>query len=182
MGLSACAGFVSNPVVYEPKFSKFEPIKLKVVKVEIIDKSKFVGNKNIAMRLPVPPILAIEKWVQMRLKPMGRKVDDIIRITINDSSVIETNLQQDTSIKGLLTNQQSYRYEFFLNIAVEVIDLKGFTKASSEVQVTRYVTTSDSLTLNERNIAWIRATKSLINDFDKKVIFQINKYFNQWII
>ena len=82
----------------------------------------------------------------------------------------------------MLTNQQSYRYEFFLNIAVEVVDLKGFKKASSEVQVTRYVTTSDSLTLNERNTAWIRATKSLINDFDKKVIFQINKYFNQWII
>ena len=47
MGLSACAGFVSNPVVYEPKFSKFEPIKLKVVKVEIIDKSKFVGNSKL---------------------------------------------------------------------------------------------------------------------------------------
>nr|ADI23450.1 hypothetical protein [uncultured nuHF1 cluster bacterium HF0770_35I22] len=179
--VGACEVTTKSSESYEFDFSGFGLINLKVSQLRVENRSLQGTANDVAMRLALPPLVALEKWVDQRLKATGSSDNTIISIIVHDSKVIEQSLDQGDSIRSAFINQQSHRYSFVLKVSVEAIDKRGKTLAVSSVKVERSTTTAEGMTLTERNHRLHNMTKKLFLDFDRQMQGNLAKYFLTWL-
>ena len=179
--LGACTLAPKNSVDYDLNFAPQTPIKLKVGQVIVENRSKTHLKNDITMRLPIPLISAFEVWIGKRLRAVGASKNIKIRVIIHQSSVLETKLKTDESIRGAFTDQQAYRYLFVINASFLVIDNVGRTLAESNVKASESVTTSEGLTLLERDTALHNTLKKLLSNFDSQMRKSFATYFLKWL-
>ena len=179
--LGACTLPPENSVKYDLNFSPHTPIKLKVGKVIVENRSKTHLKNDITMRLPIPLISAFEFLIGKRLRAVGARENVKIRVIIHQSSVLETKLKTDESIRGTFTDQQAYLYLFVMKTSFLVIDDFGRTLAESNVEASESVTTSEGLTLVERDTVLHDTLKRLLSNFDNQMRKSFTTYFSKWL-
>ena len=175
----ACSVDKNTPPIHDMNFSRLTPILIKVDKIEIINTSKYKKNNDITMRLPFHPILAVEKWVDRRLKPVGGVGSEILLLRVKDLSVIENKLEGGKSIKDFFT-EQSHKYVFNIEVRMEILGA-GSVKSFTNVNVIRHLTLSEGLSVNERDIRLHQGTKNLMDDFEREIFINLSKYFQLWL-
>ena len=89
---------------------------LDVSEIEIVDAYQpTFRSPHVDHLMPVAPAAAARQWARDRLKTAGSSGRRAV-FTIDDGAVTETTLQRKTGVRGVLTVDQSERYDAVLAV------------------------------------------------------------------
>jgi hypothetical protein len=180
LAVVGCETPVDQQTFPEQTFQHLPPISLNVREIDIIHLFKPpLKAPHIEHEMPVPPQIAVERWVVDRLRATGTSGRAVI--TIRDASVVETRLKQLGGIKGTFTTEQSERYEAKVEVVIEAADGKGLRSANAVAASLRNRTVPENATLRERRNLWYELTEKLMSDFDRTFEAQIRKHLTAFL-
>lgn len=134
---------------------------------------------NVEHDFPVDLSKTAERWAHDRLDATGG--DGTLTYTVLDASVVETPLEKSDGITGLLTADQSERYEGTVRVRVEAEDPSTGQTGQTEVEVKRSVTIAEDATFNEREKVWYQMTEKLMRDLDRQLEAAIQKHLSAFL-
>jgi len=116
---------------------------------------------------PDPPAEVAERWVAERLRAEGGsgRLEAILR----EASVTETALPRTTGLRGLVTRDQSERYDARLVLALRAYDGAGDLAGGVEARVEQSTTVAEDIGRGDRTAAWHRLTESLARRLDEEM-------------
>ena len=159
----------------EQTFRHLPPISLDVREISIVHLFEPpLKAPHIEHEMPVPPHIAVERWVVDRLRAKGTSGRAVV--TIRDASVVEARLKRLGGIKGTFTTEQSERYDAKVEVVIEVTDGKGLRSANAVATSLRNRSVLENATLRERHTLWYELTEKLMSDFDQTFESQIRKH------
>lgn len=185
--LALFAGLISACAVDEPgnrfaqiTYEHLPDIRLDVGEVQIEQAYVTPGrDPNVDHRFPVQPKDAAARWAQDRLVAAGDRLT--FRYIIREASAVETELPQTTGVTGMLTTDQSERYDIHIVIEMQVLDGRQ-VQGTAKAEAARSVTVAEDITLNERERVWYRLTEDTMKDLDKQLEETIRSAFFPYIM
>ncbi len=134
---------------------------------------------NVGHRFPVPPKDAALRWGQDRLVAKGDRLT--FRYIVRHASAAETELEKSSGITGLLTTDQSERYEVHIVIDMQVLDGRQ-VQGTASAEARRSVTVPEDITLNEREQVWYKLTEDTMNALNDQLEETIKTAFFPYIV
>lgn len=134
---------------------------------------------NVEHDFPLDLGETAERWAKDRLETDGG--NGTITYTVLDASVIETPLEKTEGFTGLVTADQSERYDGTVRVLVEASDATTGQTAETEVTVKRSVTIPEDATFNEREKVWYQMTEKLMADLDTQLEAAIRKHLSGFV-
>ena len=134
---------------------------------------------NVDHRFPVQPKDAAERWAQDRLRAQGDRL--VLRYIVRDAAVTETALETQSGVSGLLTEEQSERYDARIVVDLEIIDGRQ-VQATASTEVRRFVTVPEGISLKERERTWYELTENIMKDLDTQLEETIRTAFFPYIV
>ena len=125
---------------------------------------------------PIEPVEAAEQWVKDRLRAKGGL--DRLVVSITRGTATE---KRQTHKRGILFNKHSIHYASEIEVKLQILDPRGEIKASVVSHATQDLTSTDNLTISEREMIWFQMTESMMLDLNRSLEKQINQYFFIWI-
>lgn len=175
LAVAGCETPVNQRSFPEQTFQHLPPISLDVREINIIHLFEPpLKAPHIEHEMPVPPHIAVERWVVDRLRATGTSGRAVV--TIRDASVVEARLKRLGGIKGTFTTEQSERYDAKVEVVIEATDGKGLRSANAVAASLRNRTVPENATLRERRTLWYELTEKLMSDFDRTFESQIRKH------
>ena len=163
--LAACETPAPAGKLPELTFDHLPQIRLPVQRVEtVVRYVQPMRAPNVEHLFPAPPLRAMERWAQQRLKADGGA--QIARLVIIDASVKETKLPRDTSMRGAFTKQQTERYDARVEAILEIEGGVGTSKGAANANASRWITVREDASLNERERVKFDLIEALMKDFD----------------
>lgn len=183
LGLSACE---QAPQAYRPEPFAFEtnraaPIGIRVAEIKVVeDYHSPLRRPNVEQDFPVPPAVAVGKWVNQRLKATG--TSGVMEVVINDASVKEIPLKKTGGIKGVFTDDQDARYEAKLSVTFRVFTgAQAISDATGDVIVTRNHTINEKATVFQREAMYHGMTRDMMTTFDSEAQARLRQYFSPYL-
>lgn len=166
---------------FEPiSFAELPAIGLDVGSVEIEQTYKGTGQApNVEHRFPVRPGDAAVRWAEDRLSAEGDRLT--FRYVVRQASAVETVLPRTGGVTGLLTTDQSERYETHIVIDMQVLDGRQ-VQGTASAEARRSITVPEDITLNERERVWYKLTKDTMNDLNDQLEATIKRAFFPYIV
>ncbi len=175
LALAGCETPVNQLSFPEQTFQHLPPISLDVREIDIVHRFEPpLKAPHIEHEMPVPPHIAVERWIVDRLRATGTSGRAVV--TIRDASVVEARLKRLGGIKGTFTTEQSERYDAKVEIIIEATDDKGLRSANAVATSLRNRSVPEHATLRERRTLWYELTEKLMSDFDRTFESQIRKH------
>ena len=134
---------------------------------------------NVGYLFPVPPKDAAVRWGQDRLVAKGDRLT--FRYIVRQASAIETELPKTQGVTGLLTTDQSERYEVNIVIDMQILDGRQ-VQGTASAEARRSVTVPEDITLNEREKVWYKLTQDTMNDLNDQLEETIKTAFFPYIV
>lgn len=162
-------------------FRHLSPLRLDVADISIQQTYQPPATPpNVEHRFPVPPGEAALQWARDRLVAAGTagRAEYIVR----EASVVEVPLEPSGGLKGLMTKEQSERYDALLVVDVILYDSLGGRAGSATVKVSRGRSVPEDATLNERDQVWFSMTEAMMAELDAQLEKTIKSVFNQYVI
>ena len=154
---------------------------LDVSKIEIVDGYQPpLKPPNVEHVMPVAPAAAARRWAQDRLQIAGTSGRRAV-FTIDNGAVTSTPLKRQSGIRGVLTNDQSERYDAALAVRLEIFDLAGRRLGMVEAQAERSRTVPESITLNDRDKVWFSITETLVNELNGELDRTIPQFLGAYM-
>lgn len=179
--LTCCSGV--NPPMHrfpELTFTSSPPFQLDIGRVEVVSQYQAPAQApHLEYDMPVSPENALKRWVQDRLKPIGRS--GIMRVVIRNASAIETPLKTETGVKSVFEKQQVARVDMAVDVAIQILDERQFVKAEVTGKVERSRTEPEGMKLNERDKLLYDMVSELMQAFNAEVDPQIRNTFGPWL-
>ncbi len=185
---SAAAGFALTGCETEAQLPKYAAItfthrpSIRVRAGNVVARTTFVKPlkaPNVEHDFPVDLGKTAERWARDRLETEGG--DGTITYTVLDASVIETPLETSEGLTGLLTADQSERYEGTIRVRLEAEDPSTGQTGETEVAVKRSVTIPEDATYNEREKIWYQMTEKLMTDLDRQLENAIQQHLSAFV-
>ncbi|MEQ8355836.1 MAG: hypothetical protein RH942_09900 [Kiloniellaceae bacterium] len=178
--VAACT--IDNPSnrFAEITYAHLPDIGLDVGTIEI--ERAYIGTgqaPNVEYRFPVRPSDAAAKWAEDRLVARGDRLT--FRYVVRQASAIETELPKTTGVTGLITTDQSERYETHIMVEMQVLDGRQL-QGTASAEARRSVTVPEDISLNERERVWYRLTEDTMNDLNDQLEETIKKAFFPYIV
>ena len=173
-------GCESRPQRYEfPEltYAHLPPIRLDVAVVDVIDAYRSPGTApNVEHLFPSPPATAMARWASDRLEAAGTNGSAVF--TILRADVVEVPLERTTGIKGVFTEDQSYRYDGFLEVRLDAENRSGLRRGSVSARTAHSRSVAEDITLNQRERIWFEMTERLMSDIGTELEKQIDRYLS----
>ena len=134
---------------------------------------------NVDHRFPVEPKDAAVRWAQDRLVARGDRLT--FRYIVREASAVETSLPTSGGITGMLTTDQSERYELHMVVEMQVLDGRQI-QGSARAEARRSLTVAEDSSLTEREEAWYRLTEQTMRDLDQQLEQTIREAFFPYIV
>ncbi len=170
--LAACEASPTKPATPELTYSNLGSIRLDVAKIEIIDEYlPPLKRPNVEHEFPISPSEAVQRWARDRLVAGGR--ERTARFIIRTADVREIALKKKTGLRGLLTSDQSERYEGRVTVVLEIRSTRGFRDAFAEATSEHSRTITENASLNQREQLFFEITERLVSDLNAEIEEQI---------
>ena len=180
LALSACELTPPSGDFPELTYGNLAPLRFDVASVEVEQAYQPSSEApNVELLFPVRPDQAAANWGRDRLQAVG--ASRRMRYIVREAPVIETALKTKTGLTGVVTRDQSERYEARLTIEVEILDEGGRMEGSAMARVDRSVTVTENATLHEREKAWYGLTQKLMNDMNTQLEDTLKKVFFRYL-
>ncbi|MES2984799.1 MAG: hypothetical protein V4735_06410 [Pseudomonadota bacterium] len=179
--LAACE---QAPGSYQPEPFSFEhatPMRVNVAQIKVIEAYKSALRRpNVEQDFPVPPAVAVNKWVAQRLIASGST--GVMEITIDDASVKEVPLSKTKGVTGLFTDDQDARYDARIHVTMRVYDgVNAISAASGDIEVTRARSINEKATVDERQRIFHKMTRDMMDSFDQQAQARLRSYFSKFL-
>lgn len=178
--LAACTTPPPSPRFPQLTFSHLRPFRLDAQTLDIVDGFRATSRADVASGMPVPPAVAARQWANDRLVPTGNSGS--IVFTITEASVIETKLERTKGVRGVVTNDQSERYDGKLAAKISIRNTARQRSGEVSAEATRSRTVSENISLNERDRIWFEISEALINDLNVELEKAINQFFQPFLM
>ncbi len=183
LALSMLGGCESAPPVQrlpQMTFAHLQTFKVDVAKIEIENRfNPPLAAPHVEHLMPTSPVQALEQWLKDRFTAVGRT--GTLRLIIDDARATETELAKDTSFKGKLTKQQSYRYDLAVRATLELKGNAGDLLGSAGANAERSITAREDISLNDREKLWFDTVSLLMTSFDKAMDANVRRYLGSWL-
>ncbi|MBL8700947.1 MAG: hypothetical protein JNK67_21405 [Alphaproteobacteria bacterium] len=181
-GLAACQSAPPKPAFAALTYGHKGALRLMVASVEVV--TEYVPpmrRPNIEHQMPVSPVETMQRWPRDRLQAMGAG-EHFARFTVREASVKETELPRTQGVRGVVTKDQTERYDLVLAASVEIRQQRAnFVEASAEARVTRFRTVAEGISLAERERAWYELLEQSMNELDAELERQIRAHLARFI-
>ena len=179
--LAACTNAPPPTKFPQLTYTHLGTFSLDVSKIEIVDAFRPpLSPPNVEHVMPVAPAAAAHRWAQDRLQSVGSSGRRAV-FTIENGAVTSTSLKRKTGIRGVLTNDQSERYEAVLAVRLEIFDINGRRLGEVEAQAQRSRSVPENITLDARDKVWFSITESLTNDLNAELERTIPQFLGAYI-
>lgn len=153
-------------------YQHLAPINLDVAQIVIVDGYQPpMTAPHVEQDFPTPPASAARQWAQDRLKAVG--TDGVAKFTILDGSAIDVPLPRTTGLDGVITQDQSDRYDVTVTVRLDVENRMGNHNGSITASAKRSNTAAEDMTLNEREKLWFEMTDKLMQTLNAELEKQI---------
>lgn len=178
LALAACTTNPPTRHLPEMTFSNLQPIQLDVGRIEIVSEYQPPGRApHIEAEMPVAPDNAVRRWVQDRLRPVGR--EGTVRVVIRDAQATETPLATSNS---LFTREQAARIDMSVDVAIQVLDERQFVVAEATGRAARSRTTSEGIKLNARDQILYDMVEGMMKRFNDEIDPGIRSSLSSYIV
>jgi hypothetical protein len=161
-------------------YAHLGPINLDVAQIVIVDAYQApMTDPYVEQDFPTPPATAARQWAQDRLKAVGS--DGVAKFTITDGSAIDVKLPRTTGIDGIITQDQSDRYDVTVTVRLDVENRMGNHRGSITATAKRSETAAEDMTLNEREKLWFEMTDQLMQQLNAELEKQIGKNLKDFV-
>ncbi|MDH3596352.1 MAG: hypothetical protein OEU09_20230 [Rhodospirillales bacterium] len=168
LALAACELTPPSGDFPELTYGHLTPLRFDVASVEVEQAYQPSSEApNVELLFPVRPGQAAANWGRDRLQAVG--TSRRMRYIVREASVIETALETTSGLTGVVTRDQSERYEARLTVEVEILDDGGRTEGNAMARVVRSITVPENATLHEREEVWYQLTQKLMNDMNTQL-------------
>ena len=148
--------------------------------IEVVDEYRPpLKEPNIEHKVPVPPALAMRHWALDRLAATGNP-DRRGVFTIQQAALTEARLQQTEGLRGLVTNDQSEKFELTLAARLELFEVRTRVGIATAT-VTRSRTVPENATLNERDKILFDMVEGAMLDFNKEMEASIRRFLQPYM-
>ena len=179
--LAACETPSPKVIFPEITFQHKPPITLDVREVSFEQVYRPPSRPpNVDHLFPVRPAAAAVRWGRDRLRAAGST--GRARYVVREASVVETSLKTKGGLEGMMTVDQSERYDARLVVDVHLNSDERRFLGTVTVEVVRSRTTAEDLSLNEREKVWFNMTEALMRDFDAELEKAIKSAFLEHLI
>ncbi len=178
--LAACTTPPPAPRFPQITFKHLPACRLNAARLDIVEAySPAPGARDVAAGMPVPPAVAAREWATDRLSPVGSAGE--IVFTITDASVIEVPLKRTTGLRGVVTDDQSERYDGHLAARINISDGRG-GRGEVKAEVSRSRTVAENISLNDRDKIWFEITDAMIHDLDKELDAAVRNFLQRFLV
>ena len=179
LGLAACS---TQPAPQYPEltYNHMPKIVLGVAEIQIVSMAtQTSGAKHVEVQMPVSPETALRAWARDRLQANG--VSGVAKFIIETASVTETDLKKTKGLKGLITKDQSQRYDSKIRATVKLEGVPRVTQAFAQAEVSRSQSITEDATINDREQLWFSLTEATMKDFDPIMSASIRKHLADFV-
>ncbi|TNE35615.1 MAG: hypothetical protein EP348_08480, partial [Alphaproteobacteria bacterium] len=120
--LAGCVKTPPTPTYPEITFQHLQPLYLNVGEIKVVNEFKSpLKPPHVEQELPVSIDQSVRNWVRDRLRTSGNS-GAVATVTIKDASAVETELQKETGLKGMITKDQAQLYKFHVLVELKITD------------------------------------------------------------
>ena len=178
--LSACSSPPASNQFPKLTYQHLLPISFDVKRIEVVGAYQPTGAPpNVEHLIATPPQAAALQWARDRLRAAG--LNRTLRFTVEDAAIVESPLDLKGGIEGLLTTEQSERYEGGLAVTVEIFSDAGAPVGSAEAAASRTITVPESASVVERERVWFTLTEKLVLDLNGQLEKTLVQVFPQYL-
>ena len=179
VGLAACSTQPA-PKFPELTYTHMPKIVLGVAEIQVVNATSTTsGAKNVEAQMPVSPETALRAWARDRLQANG--VSGVAKFVIEDASVTKTDLIKTPGLKGLVTKDQSERYDSKIRATLKLEGVPRVTQAFAQAEVSRGQSIAEDATINERDQLLFDLTEATMKDFDPIMAASIRKHLADFV-
>lgn len=166
---------------YPPiRFTDGAPIRLDVARIEIVEQYRPpLAAPNVEHAFPVRPAEAVAQWARDRLRAAGAQ--GRAEVVILDASAIEVALKKTTGLRGMLTTDQSERYDASISVELRIFDGRNRRRASASAKAKRSRSVPEDITLNGREKVWYAMTAKMMDTIDQALRRQIRQSLAEFV-
>lgn len=178
--LAACQTTAPQADFASMTFKHLPPIQLRVIDIQLVSNfERSTDAPYVTHKFPVSPEKALIQWAEDRLQIAGSR--NTARLTITRAEAQEIGLKLDKSFKGLLRNQQSDRYDVYVEARLEILDEHNIRQAIVSARANRSITVAEATSLADRRKIWFNLVEKLMNDFDAAMQKSINRNLQSYL-
>lgn len=178
--VSACTVPPPEPVYPQLTYGHLGTIRLDVAAVEIVEVYEPpLTPPNVEHEFPITPAAAARRWFEDRLEAVGAA--GLALAVVREASVVEVPLKKTTGLTGLVTKDQSERYDAKLVMEIEIRSAVGDRAAFVRAVATRSRSVPEDITLNDREKVFFELTEALMNDINAQLLNQINQHLVKYL-
>ncbi len=178
--VSSCTAAPPEPVYPQLTYGHLGAIRLDVAAVEIVEVYvPPLKPPNVEHEFPITPGAAARRWFEDRLQAVGAA--GLALAVVREASVVEVALKKTTGLTGLVTKDQSERYDAKLVMEIEIRSAVGDREAFVRAVATRSRSVPEDITLNDREKVFFELTEALMNDINAQLLNQINQHLVKYL-
>ena len=178
--LSACPSAPSR-VFPEITFADSPRIGLDVARIEIVQRYQpTLSDPYVDHLFPREPASVIRRWAEDRL--VARGTSGTATLVIVNAAVTEEALARDPGFRGLVTIEQSERYEAEFAVRLEIDQPATRSTGQTNALARRSITTPENLSLADREQVWFELTENTIRDLDAKFEEEVTGGLPQFLV
>lgn len=179
--ITGCASTPAPRLFGDLRYDHLAPIRIDAVRVDVVEKYRSRSEApNVETRFPLLPATVAAQWPRDRLRAVGG--NNTIRATILRAAVVEVPLKRSGGIRGLVTNEQSERYDGEIEMLLEIIGPGGRQLASVSSRATRSRSVAENISLAQREKIWFTMLEAMMNDLNASLERQIRENFRPWLL
>jgi len=181
VALAACTTPLPQSRFPQITYKHLPPINLDVAEISVEDEYKAPGiPPNVDHLFPERPADAAMAWGRDRLVAAG--TGRRLRYVVREASATEAALETEKGLTGVLTVDQSERYELRIVVELQIINDDGRTEGTANAQVERSVTVPEDSKLSEREKVWFKMVEDAMKELDTQLEKTIKTVFFQYVV
>jgi hypothetical protein len=179
--LAACASVPPpRPIYPQLTYRHLPSIKLNVGRIVVEDAyTPPLKAPNVEHEFPVSPADAAGRWPTDRIQTVGQSGS--VKVTLREASVVEVPLKKTEGLTGVVTADQSERYEGKIVMEIEVRSEAGDKEAFISAIVKRSRTVPEDINLNDREKVFFEMTEAMMNDINAELERQIQQHLTRYL-
>jgi len=179
--LAACETPPPADEFAEITFLNRDRIRLDVAEI-VVDNLYVSPRKDgfVEHEFPIDPGATAARWAKDRLEAVG--TDGRLTVSIIEASVQEVALEMKTGIEGLVTTEQSERYDGLIVMTLEAENVSRRISASARGEVRRSQTVPENITLAGRERVWYEMTERMMTDLDTVMTKNVNTHLGDFLV
>jgi hypothetical protein len=145
-------------------YQQYPATQLNIGHIEVVEGYTMpMSHPNAEHLMPEPLPRSVGNWARNHYKANGG--DGTLVITIKDASVTEKDLERTKGFKGVVTVDQSERYDAHILVDFNVTMTDGRT-GSGQVDLHRGQSIAENASLEDRDKLWTSMEEKMLLDLD----------------